>query len=68
MEAKSAGDYTNTNKRQKEEATKAHQLRAKYGKNIDFVLFLCGYFDAGYLGYEAAEFIDWVWEHRIDDF
>jgi type II restriction enzyme len=21
----------------------------------------------GYLGYEAAEGIDWVWEHRIDD-
>jgi len=27
----------------------------------------CGYFDSGYLGYEAAEGIDWVWEHRIDD-
>jgi len=26
-----------------------------------------GYFDSGYLGYEAAEGIDWVWEHRIDD-
>ncbi|WP_204376562.1 hypothetical protein [Ventosimonas gracilis] len=23
--------------------------------------------DSGYLGYEAAEGIDWVWEHRIDD-
>ena len=29
--------------------------------------FLCGYFDSGYLGYEASELIDWVWEHRIDD-
>jgi hypothetical protein len=34
---------------------------------VRFVLFLCGYFDGGYLGYEAAEGIDWVWEHRIDD-
>ena len=25
-------------------------------------------FCSGYLGYEAAEGIDWVWEHRIDDF
>lgn len=33
-----------------------------------YILFLCGYFDSGYLGYEAAEGIDWVWEHRIDDF
>jgi len=31
------------------------------------VLFLCGYFDSGYLGYEAAEWIDWIWEHRIED-
>ncbi len=67
IEAKSAGDFTNTNKRRKEEATKIVQLRATYGPNVRFVLFLCGYFDSGYLGYEAAEGIDWVWEHRIDD-
>ena len=30
-------------------------------------LFLCGYFGSDYLGYEAAEGIDWVWEHRIED-
>lgn len=67
VEAKSAGDFTNTNKRRKEEAQKINQLRATYGQNIEFILFLCGYFDSGYLGYEAAEGIDWVWEHRIDD-
>jgi len=67
VEAKSAGDFTNTNKRRKEEAVKVAQLRATYGRNIRFILFLCGYFDSGYLGYEAAEGIDWVWEHRIDD-
>lgn len=67
VEAKSAGDFTNTNKRRKEEATKIHQLQAAYGKAIPFVLFLCGYFGSDYLGYEAAEGIDWVWEHRIGD-
>ncbi len=67
FEAKSAGDFTNTNKRRKEEAIKVQQLRKTYGSNITFDLFLCGYFDSGYLGYEAAEGIDWVWEHRIDD-
>ncbi len=67
IEAKSAGDFTNTNKRRKEEAQKFRQLRDTYGKDIQFILFLCGYFDSGYLGYEAAEGIDWVWEHRIDD-
>lgn len=67
IEAKSAGDFTNVNKRRKEEATKMAQLRVTYGENVRFLLFLCGYFDSGYLGYEAAEGIDWVWEHRIDD-
>jgi type II restriction enzyme len=67
VEAKSAGDFTNTNKRRKEEAVKMAQLRSNYGGQVRFNLFLCGYFDSGYLGYEAAEGIDWVWEHRIDD-
>lgn len=67
FEAKSAGDFTNTNKRRKEETVKMTQLRSTYGAQIRFNLFLCGYFDSGYLGYEAAEGIDWVWEHRIDD-
>lgn len=67
FEAKSAGDFTNTNKRRKEEAVKMAQLRSTYGARVKFNLFLCGYFDTGYLGYEAAEGIDWVWEHRIDD-
>lgn len=67
IEAKSAGDFTNVNKRRKEEATKISQLKATYGDHVVFVLFLCGYFDAPYLGYEAAEGIDWIWEHRIED-
>lgn len=67
FEAKSAGDFTNTNKRRKEEAMKMAQLRSTYGASVQFNLFLCGYFDSGYLGYEASEGIDWVWEHRIDD-
>ena len=68
IEAKSAGDFTNVNKRRKEEATKMNQLRRTYGEDVRYVLFLCGYFDSGYLGYEAAEGIDWIWEHRISDF
>lgn len=67
FEAKSAGDFTNTNKRRKEEAIKIQQLRNTYGEQISFNLFLCGYFDSGYLGYEASEGIDWVWEHRVAD-
>ncbi len=53
IEAKSAGDFTNPNKRRKEEAVKVAQLKNSYGNDISFILFLCGYFDSGYLGYEA---------------
>ena len=68
IECKSAGDFTNTNKRRKEESDKIKGLKYTYGKNIEFILFLCGYFDGGYLGYEATDGFDWVWEHRIEDF
>lgn len=67
IEAKSAGDFTNVNKRRKEEAVKMQQLKNTFGNGVSYSLFLCGYFDSGYLGYEAAEGIDWIWEHRISD-
>jgi len=67
IEAKSAGDATNTNKHRKEEAQKYTQLKQTFGGKIKFILLLCGYFDPGYQGYEAAEGIDWVWEHRLSD-
>lgn len=67
IECKSAGDFTNTNKRRKEEAIKNIQLRNTYGTDLRLYLFLCGYFDTPYLGYEAAEGLDWIWEHRISD-
>lgn len=66
IECKSAGDFTNTNKRRKEEAQKMNQIKAETPSQR-LILFLCGYFDGGYLGYSAQEGLDWVWEHRIDD-
>jgi type II restriction enzyme len=36
FEAKSAGDFTNPNKRRQEEATKMAQLRGNYGANVLF--------------------------------
>lgn len=68
VECKSAGDFTNVNKRRKEEATKITQIHKAPGTSeAEFILFLCGYFDGQYLGYEAFEGIDWIWEHRIED-
>lgn len=49
-------------------ADKPHLWKSDVECSIDFLLFLCGYFEPGYLGYEAAEGIDWVWEHRPNDF
>jgi hypothetical protein len=66
-ELKAAGDFTNVNKRRKEEADKFRNLKAKYGEDLKLVLFLCGYFDKNYLQYEADAGIDWVWEHRPND-
>ena len=40
IEAKSAGDFTNVNKRRKEEAVKMAQLRNTYGSKVRFNLFL----------------------------
>lgn len=68
IEAKSAGDFTNVNKRRKEEAAKLVQLKQAHGEAVSLTLLLCGYFNRAYLEYEAAEGIDWVWEHRVGDF
>lgn len=67
IEAKSAGDFANVNKRRKEEADKLRHLRDRYGESVEYVLLLGGYFDRAYLEYEARAGIDWVWEHRIGD-
>lgn len=67
VELKAAGDFTNPNKRRKEESEKFRNLKAKHGEDLKLVLFLCGYFDKQYLRYEAEAGIDWVWEHRPDE-
>jgi hypothetical protein len=61
IEAKSAGDTTNTNKRRKEEADKLKNLQSP------LVLLLCGYFNRKYLEHEVAAGLDFVWEHRLRD-
>ena len=67
IEAKSTGNAASTNRWHKKEAKKFLQLKECYGENVQFILLLCGHFDPFYLGYQAAEGIDWVWEHRLDD-
>ncbi len=45
----------------------ARGLRVTYGEDMPFVLMLGGYFGGDYLGAQAAEGIDWVWQHRLND-
>lgn len=67
VEMKSAGDFTNVNKRRKEEAEKHSALSRAHGDSAVFLLQLFGYFDLGYLSFEASAGIDWAWDHRLTD-
>lgn len=68
VDVKSAGDFTITKKRRKEASKRICFLKKNLGKHVCYIVFLCGYFDGGYLGLEAQDGTDWVWEHRIADF
>lgn len=68
FKTQSVDSFSKTSKFRKNNLEILEQTRIVFGKKVQFILFLCGYFDSSYLGYEAAEGIDWVWEHRIDDF
>jgi hypothetical protein len=67
VEMKSAGDFTNVNKRRKEEADKHDALHRAHGDAVVMVLQLFGYFDRSYLSYEASAGLDWAWDHRLED-
>jgi hypothetical protein len=67
VEMKSAGDFTNVNKRRKEESSKHDALKRAHGDSAVFLLQLFGYFGLPYLGFEAAAGIDWAWDHRLVD-
>lgn len=67
IELKSAGDFTNVNKRRKEESSKRDALERAYGGEVTFLLQLFGYFGVTYLKYKAAAGIDWAWDHRLRD-
>lgn len=67
IEARVAGDVSRAHKKSMEDVATVTALRNSYGQSLRVLRVLCGYFDMGYLGQAAAEGIDWVWEHRLDD-
>jgi XamI restriction endonuclease len=67
VEMKSAGDFTNVNKRRKEESDKHAALHRAHGDAVVMLLQLFGYFDRTYLAFESSAGLDWAWDHRLDD-
>ena len=67
VEAKAAGDFTNPNKRRKEDEARYRHLLAELGKNnFAYIMYLFGYFNQKYLDHLKAAEIPWVWEHNLD--
>lgn len=67
IEAKTSDSFPFSNRGCRFVIAKARKLKNILGRNVSLILHLAGYFDPGYLGRIAAEGIDWVWQHRIDD-
>jgi len=67
VEAKAAGDFTNPNKRRKEDEARYKHLLTGLGKNnFVYIMYLFGYFNQKYLDHLKAAEIPWVWEHNLD--
>lgn len=62
------GSFGESFRRRKTEVNRISRFRLAYGEDVPIVLALWGHVDAGYLGCQAAEGIDWVWAHRLSDF
>jgi hypothetical protein len=66
VEAKSAGDSANTNKRRKEEVVRRDKLRLVFPHGA-FVLLLGGYFERKFLQHMHGEAVPFIWEHRPEE-
>jgi hypothetical protein len=67
LDVKSSPTAAAGHNRRDADAKKLRDLRVTYGDSIPYALMLVGSFDAGYLGTQAAEGLDWIWQHRICD-
>jgi len=67
IQAESRSSFQETARHRDAHHETVHGLRMTYGEKVSFTLMLEGYFGADYLGTQAAEGIDWVWQHRLDD-
>ncbi len=65
--AKSSENTSSSIRSAKKDARKFATFKEHYEEKVKFILLLCGYFDGYYLGPQAAEGVDWVWQHRLND-
>jgi hypothetical protein len=65
--AESHSSFQEATRNRDEHFDTVHGLRMTYGDDVPFALMLGGYFGADYLGTQAAEGVDWIWQHRLDD-
>ncbi len=67
IQSKSSENISSSIRSAKKDARKFAFFKGLYEENVKFILLLCGSFDGYYLGPQAAEGIDWVWQHRLKD-
>jgi hypothetical protein len=67
LRAQSRGSFAESARMRLSHRSAARALRITYGRSMPFLLLLGGYTGAAYLGAQAAEGIDWVWQHRVAD-
>ena len=67
IQGESHGSFTEAMRHRFAHRALARALRMSYDDDVPFALMLGGYFGGDYLGTQAAEGVDWVWQHRIDD-
>jgi hypothetical protein len=67
IQTESQGSFAESSRHKSSHHRTVSALRTTYGQDVPFALLLGGYFGGDYLGTQAAEGIDWVWQHRITD-
>jgi len=68
VQTESRGSFAEAMRHRMAHQDTARGLRMTYGDEMPFALMLGGYFGGDFLGTQAAEGIDWVWQHRLGDF
>ncbi|HEY3246462.1 MAG TPA: XamI family restriction endonuclease [Phycisphaerae bacterium] len=67
LDVRCALSFAAANRHSASDALKFREFHWTYHDHATFAVMLGGYFDPGYLGTQAAEGSDWIWQHRLED-